>query len=318
MLGSFAAIFVDVVLPVLLLIAIGALIQRLFKLDVPSLTRLNIYLLVPAFLFVRVYDSQLGWLEIGSVAAAVLGPMTIIGVVMFLLLRAGRVDGPTISAVIAGGVIINAGNFGIPVAELLQGAGTIAFEGVPQPDWAGVQAVVVIFANLSIWCIGYVILSLAKGDGRAGLLGYFKLPMLYVVILGFVLRDMGATLPKVVDMPVRMIADATVPIMLITLAAQLVDRARWPRWRMVLPVVGVKLLVMPVVTAGVVWAMGLWPWPGAALVIASSAPTAVNTLLIALKLDGEADLAADCVFWSTVVSAVTVTIVIAIVATLGV
>ncbi len=318
MLGQLTSIFVEVVLPVLMLIGIGAVIQRLFRLDIPSLTRLNIYLLVPAFLFVRVRDSTLGWGEIASIALAVVGPMAIVGVPMFLFMRARKVEGATISALLAGSLVINAGNFGIPVADLLHKANTIVFEGVPAPDWPAIQAIVVLFANLSVWGFGYMILALAKGGGRNEVLGYFKLPMFYVVVLAFVFRETGTDLHAAIDVPIRMIADATVPIMLITLAAQLVERARWPRWRVVLPAVSVKLLLMPAVTAGLVVAMGLWPWPGAALVIASAAPTAVNTLLIALKLDGDADLAADCVFWSTVVSAVTVTGVVAAVAAFGV
>jgi predicted permease len=61
-----------------------------------------------------------------------------------------------------------------------------------------------------------------------------------------------------------------------------------------------------------VWALDLWPWPGAQLILAAAAPTAINTLLLTVELDGDADSAAECVFWTTVFSAITVTITLVV------
>jgi hypothetical protein len=38
----------------------------------------------------------------------------------------------------------------------------------------------------------------------------------------------------------------------------------------------------------------------------------VNTLLLTLELKGDADLMSDCVFWTTLISSVTVTIALAV------
>ena len=65
-------IFGTVILPVLLIVALGALVQRFHPLDVGTLSKLQIYLFVPAFLFVRVFDSTLSWREIAGIAGAVL------------------------------------------------------------------------------------------------------------------------------------------------------------------------------------------------------------------------------------------------------
>ena len=71
-----------------------------------------------------------------------------------------------------------------------------------------------------------------------------------------------------------------------------------------------KLLVAPALTAVAVCAMGLWPMPGAALIMAAAAPSAINTLVLTLEVDGDAEAAADCVFWTTVGSAVSVALVL--------
>ena len=53
--------------------------------------------------------------------------------------------------------------------------------------------------------------------------------------------------------------------------------------------------------------MDLWPWPAESLILTAAVPTAVATLLLTLEVGGDTDLAADCVFWTTVFSAVTIT-----------
>ena len=214
-----------------------------------------------------------------------------------------QVKQATLSVALLSAVIYNAGNFGIPVALRAFG-----------PAGAAVQAVVVMMANLALWGAGYAVMATAAGQGIKGaILGYLKLPMVYLLILAFVLRGMNIPLPEPILYSLKLLADGLVPLALMTLGAQLALQARWPRWKAVLPVAAVKLLLLPAVTAGVVVAMGLWPWPGAALIVSAAGPTAVNTLLLTIEQKGDVELAAECVFWTTVLAAVTVTIVLALV-----
>jgi len=112
-------------------------------------------------------------------------------------------------------------------------------------------------------------------------------------VAALAMREYDASLPGWADRAVRTVAMGMVPIALLTLGAQLAMRARWPRWGVIGPVLALKLAAMPAVTGLIVWALGLWPWPGAQLVLASAGPTAVNTLLLTLELDGAS--AVECV-----------------------
>jgi len=317
MLASAADIFLSVILPILVIVALGAGLQRGFPLHVPTLSRLNVYLLVPAFLFVRLYDSTLSWREIGRITAVVMLPCVLLGLAIWLTLRARKASGTTIAAMVVGGLVFNAGNFGLPLTELFYSSPDVHFQGMQPGDGVAIQALIIMVTNLSVWGLGYMIMALAKGTGVRGAVSYFKLPTLYVMVAAFVLRDTGATLPKLIDFPLRTMANATVPVMMVTLGAQLAQRARWPNWRLVAPAMLIKLIALPALTALVVWLLGLWPWPGAQLIIAAAAPTAVNTLLLTLELDGDADLAADVVFWTTLGAAASVTAVLSLVTALA-
>ena len=300
-------IFGTVILPVLLIVALGALVQRFHPLDVGTLSKLQIYLFVPAFLFVRVFDSTLSWREIAGIAGAVLLAKVLMAAPIGWALHRLKVARPTLAVVLLSSAIFNAGNFGIPVAERAFGKAGGA-----------VQALVVMVANLSLWGFGYgLVATLSGASKRDAVIGYFKMPMVYALLVAFALRGVGLTLPAPVAYTLHTIADGLVPLALVTLGAQLAKQARWPRWRAVVPVMLLKLLVMPCVTGAVVVVFHLWPWPGAMLIVASAGPTAVNTLLLTIEQGGDVDLAADCVFWTTLLSAITVTLVLAIVTGLG-
>lgn len=314
MLATFLHILVNVILPVLLVIGLGAAMQRAFPMHIPTLSRLNIYLLVPAFIFVRVYESSYDAPQIIAICAASLIPAGVLGLVLYASMRSARAAGPTIAATLIGGLVFNAGNFGIPVMELYYGN-----------HGGQVQALMVMVSNLSLWCVGYIILTLAHGHGWRGALGYLKLPMIYVLVAAFVLRGYEVQLgPWLMD-PLSRLADAIVPVALVTLGAQLALRARLPSLRVVGPTVIIKLLLLPAATALVVVAsnylpnasLHLWPWPGAVIIVASAAPTAVNTLLLTLELDGDADTAADIVFWTTLLAALSVAVVLTLVTAAG-
>lgn len=319
--ATFITIFTDVVLPVLLMVGLGSALQKFKPLDINTLSKVTVWLLVPSFLFVKIYESNLTWTQIGGVSIVLLVPMIAIAIPLYYLLKRMAIPAAAMSAMVMSAVVVNAGNFGVPVAELTYatrgGSPILSFPNMTPQDGVAVQALCVLISNLTLWGFGYIAMAIAKGEGWRGVLGYFKLPMIYAIILAFVLRDTGTALPKVITFPLHMLTDATVPVMLITLGAQLARSARWPNWKLVLPVAAIKLIVMPLITWPAAMALGMWPWPGAQLVISAAGPAAVNVLFITLEMGGDPDLAADCVFWSTVLCAATVTVAIAVVALAG-
>ena len=321
-------IFVRVILPILLLMGLGVLLQRGLGLDMTTLARLNIWLFVPAFIFVRVYDSRLTLGAIGWISAIVLATLALTGFLIFGGLRAVRAPASTVGPVILAATLYNAGNFGIPVAELLYVEGRPPlFPGMlSNAEGPQVQGILVMLSNLTIWGVGYLVLAAHQSNWRQGVVSYLKLPMLYAIVAALGLREWkeaafgGADpLPQWVRFPLDQLAAGLVPVALVTLGAQLGTPPKGPRRpRLLLPAVSLKLAALPLVTAAVVaatnllpWpALHLWPWPGAQLIIAAAGPTAVNTLLLTLEVKGDAELAAGCVFWSTLCSALTVTAVI--------
>ena len=141
----------------------------------------------------------------------------------------------------------------------------------------------------------------------------------------FVLREIrlrsfnGADfLPVWASFPLRSLAGALVPIMLVapgsTTSPAAPAGAGGARW---CPSPSSSSWPCPHLIGVAAYAFGLWPWPGAHLIIGAAAPTAVNTLILTTKLDGDAELTGDVVFWTTIFSGITVAGVIAVVTALG-
>jgi len=295
-------IFLEVVVPGMALMALGAIVHRRKSLNLDTLVKLNLYAFVPGFLFVRVAESKFGWETVGLTAVVMLLPMLLVGGSTFLLLRSFGLSYQRQSVNTAGTLFFNAGNFGIPVALLAFG------------DRGGeVQALVVVYMNTLIFFAGYILLSVGHEDGIKGAVRrYFSMPMPYAIALGFALRGTGwvEAGPPIalawIWTSVRLVSAALVPVALITLGAQMASKTPWPNWRITGPIVTVKLLVFPLATGLVAYWLGLWPWPAAGLILASAAPTAVNIMLLTMEIGGDPDEITSCVFWTTVLSSATV------------
>ena len=81
----FFQIFVDVCLPILLLIGLGWGLDRLFDLDLKTLVKLNLYLFVPSFILVRLSTSNLSGVIGLKVVAFTLSVITSMGLILSLI-----------------------------------------------------------------------------------------------------------------------------------------------------------------------------------------------------------------------------------------
>src|SRR5688572_21585316 len=76
-------ILLDVLAPILLMIAVGALLRYQFHIDLGTLSKLNLYLLVPAFVFDKVSTSTLSWAQMGGVVTISIVQVVTLGLIVF-------------------------------------------------------------------------------------------------------------------------------------------------------------------------------------------------------------------------------------------
>ena len=325
-------ILLDVLAPILLMIGVGALLQYKFKIDLGTLSKLNLYLLVPAFVFDKVSNSTLSWAQMGGVVTISIVQVVTLGLIMFGIGKLMGVSRKTLAAVALAVMFYNSGNYGLPLAQLAfpgreQAARGLALAASDTTikDGGAVQAFVLMTQNILTYTLGLAIAAMAHPGGVGkSLLRIFRLPMLPVLASALVARwwlhgGPDRALPIFISKTAAYLSDGLVPIALVTLGAQLASNPRWPRWRPVSLVMLMRLGFGPIQIALLLWGFHLigWPaldlwgttgWPAELLILTAGVPTAVGTLLLTLELDGDAVLAADCVFWTTIFSCGTIAI----------
>ncbi|WP_143415695.1 AEC family transporter [Geobacillus sp. E263] len=297
----FLLILLHVILPLFFLVGLGALLHRIFHFDMNTLSKLNVYVLLPAVGFTNIYESNMnGDVLLGVLAFLLLqnGVLIAISKVMAKFMKLDRSLAATFQNTI---VLNNSGNFGIPVSQLV-------FH--QQPLGLSIQIVVTIFQNFLTNTYGvFNFLSASEKKGKVTA-EFLKNPIIYALLLGLLFRSLHIPVPSFIWNPLQNVANAFLAIALLTLGAQVA----YINLRQLPPLLYLsvfsRLFLSPAVAAVIIFALHLEGVTAQALFIASSYPCSRNTALYALEYGHHPDYAAQAVFVSTLLSSVTVTMIV--------
>ncbi len=279
----------------------GWLLDRRFRLDVDTLSKLNFYVFVPALIFVKILESEIQLAEARDIlVVSVLLVAVLYGLSRCLYGRAGSGEGATVSTL--GTLFFNAGNYGLPLAAF-------AFPG----KGAGIMAIVLMAQNFLSFTLGLWILeSNRRGLGRI-VLGLVRIPALLAILAALLVRWLDVTLPAPILEPLKYLAAGLIPVALLTLGVQLARADGEVGCKPLVKVGAMRLVLSPLVAWGLVRLVGL-PSPAAELcIVAAGLPVAVNVYILASEYKQDAALASRMVFWTTLLSAFTLTALLALV-----
>lgn len=299
------------ILPVLSVAVVGFVLGTVRDIDVEPLSTVTIYVLAPALVFYSLATSGFG---AGTVARLIVG-ITAFTVGMLAVGELyGRATGrtePTLGALVLTSAFPNAGNYGIPLAAFAFGA-------------VGRSTAVLYIAVQSVlmYTVGvYVASRGAAGSVRDAFGAVFKLPLVYAVIAAGVARTLDIVPPErtAAMETIRLTGDAAIPVMLLLLGIQLANTTYGTAFRRVVPAVGLKLLVAPIVAVVVALGIGIDGDVGRVFVLACAMPSAVTPLILTIEFgrdDAEGisgpEFVGTAVLVSTLASIGTLTLLIAL------
>jgi len=296
-------IFVDVCLPILILIGLGWGLDRLFDFDLKTLVKLNLYLFVPAFILVRLSTSDLAGVIGLKVVVFTLSVILATGANSWIVCAIRRIPPGERYAMKLSTMIYNCGNWGIPLM-------TLAFSELG----AVVQVFVLATMNLTGFSLGIFLANAGSSERKGWFLPILKQPSPYAILIALILRAIDNPLEHVIFLwtPLSYLADGLVAFALLTLGVQLA-KTKPPAPRGTLGItLFIRLIGGPLVATGLTWLFGFQGEIAAILIVGAAAPTAVNTALLAHEFKADHRFAAAAVLYSTLFAAVIVTALLAV------
>lgn len=297
----FVFILTEVLLPLLILIFVGFLLQRKFEFNLKHFSTLITYCLMPVAVFANIYDITIQMdllLKVLYYIVAYSIVMILIGNLFAKVLNLKKGESAALKNSIS---LMNSGNYGLPVSQLIFSQ---------NPIGVAVQIFVLIFQNLLTYSYGmYNLLSTTKSL-KDIVISFLKLPVFHALILGIIFQVGHIKLSQVFLIPIHQISDSFAPIALILLGAQLAHIKLKLLHRAIMGSLIGRLIIGPLIALSLIYLFHIDGVIAQSLFIASAFPTSRNTSTIAFEYDVEPELHAQIVLFSTLLSSVTVSIVI--------
>lgn len=260
----------------------------------PVLARLTFFVLSPFLLFVVLAQADVRMLFSALLPVSAIAAVVVIGVYALLARLAWRRSvGETVIGALSAGQV-NSNNIGIPLSLYL--LGSAAF---PAPV---ILLQLLVFTPITMTILDSVTFgrtSLWRSLARTA-----SNPIVLGSALGAIVSVSGVELPPIVMEPAVLIANACVPILLISYGISLHGQrvlAPSGRRRDVLVATALKLLVMPVLA----WVVATFVFSLSAqevlvVVVLAALPTAQNVFNYAQRFDVGETIARDTVFLTTI------------------
>lgn len=294
----FLDILTKVTLPIIILVVLGYTLQGKLKLDIGTLNRIQVYVVMPAFL--------VNFLATAKQPLAAIWPVLGAGFLLFFLLipigwlvavlfRQRPSLGPMMGL---GSGYANVGFFGIPVAQLAFGSDSVIY-----------MSVLTSVVTILICTVGVALLAPASASRLGKLKSAFSTPLMPSVALGLLLRGLDLPLPPVVTQPMVLLGSIFTPLALYTLGAQVAD-SKLARFEVVPQALMLMLrfLIAPAFAWGICYAFGFPPEITNVVVIGAATPVGVLLTVFANEYKTEAEFISAAVVISTALSPIFVTL----------
>jgi predicted permease len=300
-------LFAHICLPLVVVVGAGWFMDRRFHLNLESLVKLNLYLMVPAFVFVHLLDTPMAGAAASKIVITAFSTLLLCGVVSYLVGRVLKLKAAAQKAHALASMLGNCGNFGLPLVTLAFGK-----------EAAAVQVFVLVTMNVSTFTVG---LFLANADAGGGwrahlrtLSATLRQPAIYAVATALACKSLELDVAHYTWLwePLQMLSNSLIGFALITLGVQLSQTTPAPLQAPLVTALAIRLLIAPCLAFGLTQLVSFPKAIAAVIILTAGAPTAVNSALLAHEFGGDRHFATASVYYSTLFSMITVTLNLAI------
>lgn len=299
-------IFTYNIFPIFVLIGVGFVLAKKFPIDINTLTKVNLYTMVPIFTFVYLYTTKIP-LELFKVMLLGIILLVINFTISAVVSRIMKFDRSKKYAFINSVAFYNSGNIGIPLITLIFSRPPFVVDGkTPYLDLAlTAQIMMLVVQNVSINSIGFFNAGRAKLTFKESIRKVLKVPTIYTVPSAFLLKLVPFDMTTLPFWPaLEYLRNALVAVALLTLGVQISKTKFGSLKTDVIIALTLRLIGGPVLALGLIRLLSLQGIVAQVVLVSAGVPTAVNTALIAVEYDNHADYASQVVLLSTMLCTV--------------
>ena len=292
---------VEAVIPMFCLMFIGVLVhkyQLLSDLELVHLNRMVFRVFFSVMMFYNLYTTNLGTTFRPRLMLFAVGALAVVYVVSFAFVwlteKQDRRRGAMIQAIYRSNFVL----MGIPLVANIFGDENIAVTTMM------IAVIVPIYNVLGVFTLE----TFRGGKFNLGhiLLGVLKNPMILGALTGAAFLLLGIPIPKPVLKPLAQITAATTPLALIVLGASFRLGSTKEHLRQLVTCVAARLFIIPAVVLSIAVWLGFRGIEFVTLISIFCTPCAVAGYAMAQQMGSDADLAGNCVVFTSGLSCVTI------------
>ena len=280
------------VVPVMLIILVGLLAGYTLPIQIQTLSLITLYILYPALIFDSFYQTNI---SIESGIGLLIGfiiTSCVVYVSVVLISKITNLSSSTKTAFMATALFPNNGNMGLPITTFV--LGTVGLK---------IAILYMLFSSIFMFCIGPILLQ-GKTIIDASIKA-LESPLVWSILVGIIWRIYSLNLPLQLYTGIQKLGEAAIPIALLLLGIQL-TKTHWQFGTKELMSVILRLVIAPLIAYIVGTNLHLNNLNLQVLVIQSSMPTAVSSLVLIAEFDGDNNFVARTIVMSTLMSFVTI------------
>ncbi|MBM0065327.1 AEC family transporter [Alkalicoccobacillus gibsonii] len=294
-------IFIQVVLPVILIFMIGYILQRVAKVDIRPISTMAIYVMTPCLVFKTFYETELN----SQYSYMVLFSFVLMFLIIFMCkiyTKIRKIDLSTENALILSTAFMNTGNYGTPIILFAYGEAGFQF---------AISAMVLQSILMNFFGVYYAVKG--KAGIRTAMKSVAKMPASYAAILALILNFTQVKIPDNLFGTVDLISDAAIPMVMVILGMQLA-MIKWGNfdWANITFSVILRMFISPVLAWVLVSLMPLDPLLGKVLIVSAAMPSAATIVMYAVQFQAQPKLVSSVTLITTLISIPTITILIMI------
>ena len=217
-------IFIDNMIPVLAIAGVGFYLRRRFATSPAMIASMMFHVFSPALAFNSLYTGDISGADFLRMYGGTLALLWTVAGIAYIVLRPLKIKPGERASALVSTFVFNGGNFGLSIVSFAFGAEALSY-----------AVIAYVAGSTTAYTLGVFASTSGRASSLASLGRVARTPTVYAIVLAFGLKALGIhELPPALSRSSQLLADASIPLMLVLLGLQLGDLPKPGRWRLVL------------------------------------------------------------------------------------